>query len=87
MIFLTESNNSGSSETTLVEETRTLTNFAPCFGGEYYFSDNFSLGLEIQLNYTLYGDVVNTPEQEPETTIDEYSLSTGAHIFARLFFN
>jgi hypothetical protein len=36
-------------------ESRTHIYFGPCFGGEYYISDNFSFGGEAQLIYTKLG--------------------------------
>ena len=49
-----ESNYNGNSETT--DKSKTDFFIGPAIGGEYMFSNNFSLGGEIQVNYISFGN-------------------------------
>ncbi len=55
---------------------------APVAGGEYFFSDWFSLGGEAGLEYRS----VNTDEDD-EQEIDQSSLSTLGAVYVRFYFN
>ena len=57
------------------------------FGMEYYFSNHFSLGAELQLNHVGYGAPV--VHEQPVSTIDstQEAWSTNAALTARFYFN
>ncbi len=74
-----------------VETTRTAINFAagPAFGGEYFFSENFSLGAEAQINFMYLGeeDISVDPGPDPGGNDQTgFAAHTNAVIFARVFF-
>jgi hypothetical protein len=77
-------------ETITVSRSRIDFLLSPAVGGEYYFSENFSLGAETQLNFVFVGDedVERDPATGTTTDPDDtafYTLSN-ALIYARVFF-
>ncbi|MCK5742648.1 MAG: outer membrane beta-barrel protein [Chlorobi bacterium] len=55
-------------------------------GGEYYLSDHFSLGAEVQLNFFSYGDEEETPESQFDSESSQTVITTNGLIFARFYF-
>jgi hypothetical protein len=73
-----------------ISRSRTTSLFAsPALGGEYFLSDNLSLGVELQLVYTYFFKPKDeSTEQAASQIIDysRYSLNTSTLIFARFYF-
>jgi len=71
------------------EESQSAFYFGFSVGGEYFFSDYFSLGAELQINYISFGE----PEYKPASEHSDYKdysrtyLSNNGVIFARFYFN
>jgi hypothetical protein len=63
---------------------------SPAVGGEYFFSNYFSLGAEVQLNFVFIGDdtVTRDPETPGATDPDDTAFYTmsNALLYARVFF-
>lgn len=53
----------------------------PSFGGEYYFSENFSVGIELQLNVVVSGEK-SMRFSNPDGT----NINTATAIFATIYF-
>ena len=53
----------------------------PSFGGEYYFNENFSVGIELQLNVVLSGEK-SMRFSNPDGT----NINTATAIFATIYF-
>ena len=64
-------------------ENDTITDFVfgPLFGGEYYFTENFSVGIELQLNATFSGEN-SLRFGNPDGTI----INTATAFFATIYF-
>lgn len=74
-----------------VETTRSSINFAagPAFGGEYFFSEYFSLGAEAQINFIYLGEESIDIDPGPDPGGNDqtgFAAHTNAVIFARVFF-
>lgn len=67
------------------EETTSRTNFfvGPAVGGEYFFSDHFSLGGEAQLRYLSIGEPQTDDDDDEETDESNSLLRTLATFFVR----
>jgi hypothetical protein len=62
-------------------EAQTDIIFGPCFGGEYYFSQHFSAGIELQLNIAKSG--VNSMRfNNPNGT----NIGTATAFYATIYF-
>jgi hypothetical protein len=66
-------------------DERSKTDFfiGPAVGAEYFFSDQFSLGAEVQLNYI---DIGNWEGDEFSNGSDNYFFSNRTHVFIRFYF-
>lgn len=74
-----------------VQTTRSAVNFAvgPAFGGEYFFSEYFSLGAEAQINFIYLGEESIDIDPGPDPGGNDqtgFAAHTNAVIFARVFF-
>ncbi|MFC2129998.1 outer membrane beta-barrel protein [Bacteroidota bacterium] len=69
------------------ETSQTIITIGGSFGGEYFLSDYFSLGLEVQLNYFNYGEPVEKPDDYAPKDYSQSIFTTNGLIFARLYFN
>jgi len=70
------------------DESKTDFFIGPAIGGEYMFSDNFSLGGEIQVNYISVGQF-DQEGVDPDYTVDvsESVVSTRGMIILRWYVN
>ncbi len=65
------------------EESKTDFFIGPALGAEYFFSDQFSLGAEVQLNYIDIGD---WKSDEFSNGPDKYYFSNRTQVFIRFYF-
>lgn len=65
------------------EQSKTDFFIGPAVGAEYFFSDQFSLGAEVQLNYIDIGD---WESDEFSNGSDKYYFSNRTHVFIRFYF-
>ena len=66
------------------EETTTGFYIGPAIGGEYFLSNRFSLGAEVQLKYFSYSTKEKDIEDNDENSVS--SLSTKPLVFVRFYF-
>ncbi|MBM2816312.1 MAG: hypothetical protein HW421_3074 [Ignavibacteria bacterium] len=79
------SSNASSSD---FEDSQSIIMLSGVIGGDYFFSPNFSLGAEVNLNYQSYGEPTEKSGTS-EVKFKEYSkaqISTSAMIIARIYF-
>lgn len=55
-------------------------------GGEHFFSEHFSLGGELQLNYVTFGTPDHTPSSGPQPSISQSLISTNGLLLFRAYF-
>ncbi|MFP4369786.1 MAG: hypothetical protein ACLFR2_09415 [Candidatus Kapaibacterium sp.] len=85
MLFLSRSDE----DETKIERTQNIFYIGGAIAGEYYFSEAFCLGLEVQVNHINYSE----PEYEGGEISSEYNsfsrnlFTTNTVVFAKFFFN
>lgn len=80
--YYANSNNALSSDI-----SQTILNVGAVFGGEYYLSNYFSLGLEAQLNVFTFFEPNIIPSENSYKAYRKNQISTNWLIFARIYFN
>ena len=60
--------------------------FGPAIGGEYFFTQNFSLGGEVQFKYYSYGEWDYGDEEDSDYTYSEKQYYTNTLFFIRWYF-
>lgn len=81
VILSSESSSSSAPGSTSTDESKTDFFVGPAIGGEYMFSDNFSLGGEIQINYISIGEF----NGDSQTDVSQSAVSSRGKIVLRWY--
>jgi len=85
--FIVNSNSSATTDPDDEEKNWTDLLIGASVGGEYLFSEHFSIGAEVQLNYITHGDPELKPEPIVNTEESGSILSNNAALIVRWYFN
>lgn len=87
LAYLSNSTEISNDGETISEISQSALSIGLCLGGEYFLSNYFSIGLEMQANYFIYEIPTVRPADFEFNRFEQNILSTNGLLFFRFYFN